>query len=127
MLVVDNEPAILVSMQALLERWGCDVLTASGPENAVECCLAYPHAPDAILADYHLDHSKTGWDAIQAVRRALDLDIPAAVITADRSDACLHSLRAQALPVLNKPVKPNRLRALLASLVSPSRLHAAVK
>lgn len=126
-LVVDNEPAILISMQALLERWGCEVLTATGPENAVEHCLASPCPPDAILADYHLDNGRTGCDVIQAVRRTLEREIPAAIITADRSDACLHSLRAQALPVLNKPVKPNRLRALLASLVSPSRFDTVVK
>lgn len=121
-LVIDNEPAILASMEALLERWGCLVATAASAEAAVALCQSAFHVPHAILADYHLDHGRTGCEAIQTVRRVLGQDIPAAIITADRSDACRRALQAQYLPVLNKPVKPNRLRALLASLVSSSNV-----
>ncbi|MCG8516898.1 MAG: ATP-binding protein [Pseudomonadales bacterium] len=116
-LVIDNEPDILVSMHSLLQRWGCEVMVASGREEALESCTAGP-APDVILADFHLDDNQTGCEAVYAVRRQLQQDLPAAIITADRSDSCRRLLQAQYLPVLNKPVKPNRLRALLTSLVS---------
>lgn len=117
-LVIDNEPEILVSMAALLERWGCRVLTAASAEEAVAHCPPGGDLPDAILADFHLDHDRTGCEAILAVRRHCNADIPAAIITADRSDQCRRLLQALYLPVLNKPVKPNRLRALLTSLTA---------
>lgn len=117
-LVIDNEPDILISMQALLERWGCQVLLATGGDEALEQCRRENAVPDAILADFHLDHDRTGCEAIYAVRRLCKADIPAAIITADRSDDCRQLLRTQYLPVLNKPVKPNRLRALLTSLIA---------
>lgn len=119
-LVIDNEPAVLESMRLLLEQWGCSVLTASGETAALTQLgsLAAETAPDVILADYHLDDNLTGCEAIHAVRRKLGRDIPAAVITADRSDDTRRLMRAQYLPILNKPVKPNRLRALLTSLLS---------
>ncbi|WP_375176720.1 NahK/ErcS family hybrid sensor histidine kinase/response regulator [Marinobacter mobilis] len=117
-LVIDNEPDILLSMGALLERWGCRVLLAVSAEAAVEQCPPGGELPDAILADFHLDHDRTGCEAILAVRSHCNVDIPAAIITADRSDQCRRLLQALYLPVLNKPVKPNRLRALLTSLVA---------
>lgn len=116
-LVIDNEPAVLASMKALLERWHCDVITAANDSAALAACQPRGRAPDAILADFHLDGGRTGCEAIYRLRRELGRDIPAAVITADRSDETRRLMRAQYLPILNKPVKPNRLRALLVSLL----------
>ena len=119
-LVIDNEPAVLESMQLLLERWGCEVITAGSEAQALEMLEHTGRIPAIILADYHLDNERTGYDAVHGVRRYLGRDIPAAIITADRSDDTRRLLRAQCLPVLNKPVKPNRLRALVASLLAPA-------
>ncbi|WP_166257577.1 PAS domain-containing hybrid sensor histidine kinase/response regulator [Marinobacter salicampi] len=116
-LVIDNEPAIRESMEALLNLWGCEVVTArSGMEAAGLCRGGF--APQAVLADYHLDNNLTGWQAINDLRQVCGWQLPAAIVTADRSDACRQQLKAYAVPVLNKPVKPNRLRALISSLVS---------
>lgn len=119
-LVIDNEPAVLESMAMLLSRWGCTVITATGRSQALARLDECGMAPQAILADYHLDDGQTGFDAIHAVRRHLGQDLPCAIITADRGDETRRLLRAQYLPVLNKPVKPNRLRALLTSLIASS-------
>ena len=119
-LVIDNEPAVLESMQVLLQRWGCSVLTARDETLALALLGAGDGAPDVILADYHLDHERTGCEAITAIRRVAGQDIPAAIVSADRSDDTRQVLRARHLPILNKPVKPNRLRALLTSLLGTS-------
>lgn len=115
-LVLDNEPAVVESMTALLQRWGCEVLPATS-ENRALSWINSGHLPQAILADFHLDHGLAGYSAIHRLRRAAGQEIPAAIITADRSDDTRALLRSQSLPMLNKPVKPNRLRALLASLI----------
>ncbi|MBJ6136816.1 NahK/ErcS family hybrid sensor histidine kinase/response regulator [Marinobacter litoralis] len=117
-LVIDNEPSVLESMQALLERWGCEVMAVQGRDEALSELARTGKCPKAILADYHLDDEKTGFDAIHQVRKYLGQDVPGAIVTADRSDEVRTLLRAQYLPVLNKPVKPNRLRALLTSFVT---------
>lgn len=117
-LVIDNEPAVLESMRILLERWGCEVLIAGSKVQALEVLEHTGQIPAIMLADYHLNNELTGYDAIHGVRRYLGLDIPAAIITADRSDDTRKLLRAQYLPILNKPVKPNRLRALMTSLLA---------
>ncbi|HEY9118681.1 MAG TPA: response regulator, partial [Marinobacter sp.] len=98
--------------RALLERWGCRVVTAGSEAAAID----QGQEADIILADFHLDDNLTGCEAVYAVRRHFGRDIPAAVITADRSDDTRRLITSQYLPILNKPVKPNRLRALITSL-----------
>lgn len=117
-LVIDNELSVLDSMQSLLERWDCLVTTASSEEVALAYLKQAEEQPAAILADYHLDHGRTGSDAIHAIRAMCGHSIPAALITADHSSEMRQMMRAEGLPVLNKPVKPNRLRALLSSLLA---------
>ena len=117
-MVIDNEPAILASMKLLLERWGCLVITSPDEHQALEYLRQTNNVPAAVLADYHLDDEKTGWQAISAIRTLLGVPVPAALITADRGDELRKLARAQEVPILNKPVKPNRLRALLTSLLS---------
>jgi len=117
-MVIDNEPAILASMKLLLERWGCLVITSPDEHQALEYLRQTNNVPAAVLADYHLDDEKTGWQAISAIRTLLGVPVPAALITADRGDELRKLMRTQEVPILNKPVKPNRLRALLTSLLS---------
>lgn len=119
-LVIDNEPVVLESMSVLLERWGCRVVTAASEAEAM-VRIAQGAEPEVILADFHLDNDQTGCQAIHHLRKRLARDVPAAVITADRSDETRKLMRAQYLPILNKPVKPNRLRALVTSLLAATR------
>ena len=118
-LVVDNDAGVLSGMEALLENWGLDVIAVSGPEDPLALaavagdCTA---SPALVIVDYHLDDGLTGDAAIAALRAHGCADVPAIVITADRSEATKVGLAAQGLPLLHKPVKPAQLRALLRQL-----------
>ncbi|MNT89987.1 hypothetical protein D3C72_2308140 [compost metagenome] len=70
-----------------------------------------------ILADYHLDHGVVGCEVVRHLREHFELNIPAVIITADRTDQCRRSLERLAAPLLNKPVKPGKLRAVLSQLL----------
>ena len=72
-------------------------------------------APDIILADYHLD-GETGLEAIERLRRRHGGDIPAVLITADRSNEVRAQAAAIDVPVIRKPVKPAALRAAITRL-----------
>ncbi|PKM12762.1 MAG: hybrid sensor histidine kinase/response regulator [Gammaproteobacteria bacterium HGW-Gammaproteobacteria-5] len=116
LLVIDNEESILLSMAALLEQWGCTVMTATDEQSALTALDGV--APDAILADYHLDHGLTGWDVVLAVRARFNQALPVVMITADRSDQCRQQLQGCGVPVLNKPVKPGKMRSVLSHLLA---------
>jgi PAS domain S-box-containing protein len=115
LLVVDNEMSILHSMAALLGQWGCEVLTAVDQPEALS--VLGERAPDLILADFHLDHGVLGCEVVQQLREHFASPIPAAIITADRSEECRRDLQRMGLPLLNKPVKPGKLRAVLSQLL----------
>ncbi|QIE87692.1 PAS domain-containing hybrid sensor histidine kinase/response regulator [Pseudomonas nitroreducens] len=116
LLVIDNEEAILASMAALLGQWGCQVLSATNYEEALKALDG--KAPEVILADYHLDHGGTGCEAVRGLREYFQRELPAVMITADRSDDCRRALQRLGMPLLNKPVKPGKLRAALSLLLS---------
>ena len=75
-------------------------------------------APELILADYHLDHGVVGCAVVKHLREHFACKIPAVIITADRTDQCRRALRRLEAPLLNKPVKPGKLRAVLSQLLS---------
>ena len=115
LLVLDNEVSILESMGALLGQWGCEVVTATDQQGALQALEG--RAPELILADFHLDHGVVGCEVVRQLREHYASAIPAVIITADRSDQCRRSLRKLGAPLLNKPVKPGKLRAVLSQLL----------
>ncbi len=122
-LCVDNEPAVLDGMETLLRGWGCTVLKAASTAAALDLLAQPGRLPDIILADYHLD-AETGLDAIAAIRAKLGGDIPALVITADRSSEVQRDVRLLGLTILRKPVKAASLRAMMTQLTVQRRAAA---
>jgi Na+/proline symporter/signal transduction histidine kinase/CheY-like chemotaxis protein len=111
-LVIDNEPAILEGMRLLLSGWACEVWTASDLETANQAIRDHRPPPDVIVADYHLDEGD-GLDLIKALRWKTQVDTPAVLVTADRTPAVREAAASMHIHVLNKPLKPAALRALL--------------
>ena len=118
-LVIDNDETILAGMRALLENWGHAAITAVGPDHP-DVRAAAAAGLSLILADYHLADDLTGDQAVARVRALHGGDLPAAIITADRSEDVRGQLAAAGLPVLTKPVKPAQLRALLRRIAAAS-------
>jgi CheY-like chemotaxis protein len=112
-LCIDNEHTILEGMETLLGGWGCRVLTARDLATALAAVAEADIVPEALLVDYHLDRGN-GIAAIAALRAHFGAGLPGLLITADRGPAVRDEARAHAIQVLNKPVKPAALRALLA-------------
>jgi signal transduction histidine kinase/CheY-like chemotaxis protein len=111
-LCIDNEPSVLDGMETLLRGWGCEVLKAPGLALALDAVSDKSIVPNGLLVDYHLDQGN-GIEAIIALRRRLG-DLPAILITADRSPDVRELARNEGVQVLHKPLKPAALRALLA-------------
>jgi Na+/proline symporter/CheY-like chemotaxis protein len=112
-LCIDNDPQILDGMEALLGGWGCRVLKAVDLASAQEAVREADIELSGLLVDYHLGDDN-GIDVIAALQRALGEGFPAILITADRTPRVRDEARRRDIPVLNKPVKPAALRALLA-------------
>jgi CheY-like chemotaxis protein len=111
-LCIDNDEKILAGMDALLSGWGCMPILAKTAREAIKLARDAARLPDLMLVDYHLDEGD-GLAAVAAVRKKLGEDIPAIMITADRSPDLRERALKAGMQVLNKPVKPAALRALM--------------
>ncbi len=111
-LCIDNDRNILDGMQALLERWGCEVALASDGVNA-EAAVA-ERTPDVILADFHLTR-EDGLALMLDLRDRIAPRPACVLITADHSEELRTRMQDLGLPMLRKPVKPGALRALLGA------------
>ena len=112
-LCIDNEPA---SSTAWRRCSAAGAARCSRRSTSMRRSPRSPRAaptPHALLVDYHLDGGN-GIEAIGELRRRFGSELPAILITADRSPQVREEARAAGVQVLNKPVKPAALRALLA-------------
>ncbi len=127
-LCIDNDPRILAGMAILISGWGCTVLQASSKAEA-EALMEDFHStavtpvPDLVIADYHLDDG-TGIAAILGLRARFDTDVPALIITADRSQEVRAETKKYGLGLQHKPVKPAALRAYISQIASHRRTAA---
>jgi CheY-like chemotaxis protein/anti-sigma regulatory factor (Ser/Thr protein kinase) len=112
---IDNDAAILSGMEMVLTGWGCRVLTAADLAVATASIDETGFTPRALLVDYHLDEGN-GIEAIAELRKRYGADLTAILITADRSPNVREEARAHGVLVLNKPVKPAALRALITQV-----------
>jgi Na+/proline symporter/signal transduction histidine kinase/CheY-like chemotaxis protein len=112
-LCMDDDLKILDGMAALLAGWQCETILAADLSQAVAGVRAAGRAPDGLVVDYHLDRGN-GIEAVAELRRLFGPEIPAALITADRSAAVREGARTLAIQVLNKPLKPASLRAVMS-------------
>ena len=112
-IAIDNEPRILEGMQALLAGWGCSVVTAATLGEAKEALASCGVAPDAVVADYHLDEGD-GIATIAGLRAVYGAELPALLVTADRTPELRDLAAGLDIKILNKPVRPAALRSILS-------------
>jgi Na+/proline symporter/signal transduction histidine kinase/CheY-like chemotaxis protein len=109
---IENDLTILDGMKTLLTAWDAKVIAATDPETAMAAMEEAGGTITGLLVDYHLDRGN-GVAAIRDIRRRFGENIPATLITADRSPNVRVAAREENIAILNKPVKPASLRAVL--------------
>ncbi len=115
MLVVDDDAAVLSSTASILRSWGCIVSEASSFAQ-VKQLLREGADWDFIVSDYQLGSDENGADVIAMVRQHHNKPVPSILISGDTSPAVLKSAEANGYPLLQKPVKPGKLRSLIVRL-----------
>ena len=115
-LCIDNEPTVLAGMKALLDGWGCLVALATDQQSTLAAVAR--SVPDIIIADYQLDDGVTGLDVLDAVSHRVKASLPAIVVTANNTEDVRRLTESKGHLFLAKPVKPARLRALMASALT---------
>lgn len=123
-LVVDNEPAIRVSLAQLLKKWGC-IVTAAASVDEAENLISRNTRPDLIISDVNLRRSNDGLRFVENLRQIGLADTAYLLITGETNAESLISIRNSGLNVLSKPVAPARLRLVMASVLKTGMKAAA--
>jgi Na+/proline symporter/signal transduction histidine kinase/ActR/RegA family two-component response regulator len=117
---IDNETIILDGMKTLLSGWGCNVVCFEHSTALLETVAK--DVPAVLIADYHLNN-EDGLDVISKARLKSQHEFLAVLVTADRSAAVRNAAKAIDVTVMNKPLKPAALRALLTRISKVSRAN----
>jgi signal transduction histidine kinase/CheY-like chemotaxis protein len=116
-LVVENDGAMRRGLElVLMERLGMVPRVSGGIAEALAQMGDEP--PAVVIADYNLDNGDNGLQAIQALRQAAGLPVPAILVTAQRAPELARASHAIDVPLLEKPVRPEDLQAMLQQMLA---------
>jgi signal transduction histidine kinase len=121
-LVVDNDPAILSGIRVLLSSWGCEVAVAEDRLQALEVVENWPAPADLVICDLHLRSGEHGPDLFAELDRLYERDGEARfarlLVTGETRADRLHDVIAAKIPLLYKPVSPQRLRSAMLAVLA---------
>jgi CheY-like chemotaxis protein len=108
--VIDDEFAIVEGMRVLLSGWGIEVIGSATGDDVVQAVHSKERMPDLIIADYRLAGGAVGTDVVERLRRELDPEIPAILVTGSTGPERVSEADAKRYDLLLKPVNPEALR-----------------
>jgi CheY-like chemotaxis protein len=105
-------------MQGLLGNWGYAVIAAASESVALTRLLEIGRRPDLIICDYRLAEGPVGVAAIERLRQAFE--IPAFIVTGERTLEPLSEADSAGIDVLQKPLDPKSLWAMVTQMLRPA-------
>lgn len=112
--VVEDDPLVRDAMLGLLSAWGCELIIANNAEHLLEQLEDEPSLPEVLITDLRLGGTLDGIDLAQRLRAASPSQPPHVIlISGDTAPEALARARSARLPLLHKPLRPAKLRALL--------------
>tara|TARA_R110002167_G_scaffold214068_3_gene418797 strand:+ start:93602 stop:96166 length:2565 start_codon:yes stop_codon:yes gene_type:complete len=115
--LIDNDANVCAGMLQLLEGWGCIVTTATSLHNLQQQVdINHDHA-DILIVDYHLDDDVNGLDVAKEINNCRACSLPVMMITANYSKHLKNEVKDSDILLLNKPVKPLKLKTSMLYLL----------
>ncbi len=115
--IVEDDPGQLKTLRALMELEGYRVATARRGDEAV-AAVRGPSAirPDVLVCDQNLPGGMNGLEIVRSMRRERGAQIPALIVTGDKSADVRRELESSGLDYLVKPVKAEKLLSAVEAL-----------
>ena len=124
-LVVDDQPANVRLLEAILTSHGYDVPTASSGEQAL--ARIAEAEPDLVLLDIVMP-GMDGYEVCRRIREKMETAyLPVVMVTASGDEQKIKALEAGADDFLTKPIDQNELLARVASLARIKRYQDTIK
>lgn len=115
--LLDDDPLARSGMESLLTAWGCVVIAAETPAELVDALTVAGKPPQVLISDFRLHGPHNGVDIIYTLRQQATTPVAAVLISGDTGPETLRLAQDAGVPLLHKPVRPARLRALIHRLL----------
>ncbi|WP_018411788.1 hybrid sensor histidine kinase/response regulator [Methyloversatilis thermotolerans] len=119
--VIDDDAGSRAGISGLLESWGCEVMCSASLSEARDVIRQHDRSPALILCDFRLAAVASGIDVLDALLAEQTGEVAAALVTGDTDPLVRRLAAARGYPVLHKPVRPARLRALVQQVAQRHR------
>ncbi len=117
-MIIDDEKSILDAMITLFSDWSCRTSAHTSLADAISAIEGTNYRPDLIISDYRLNDGVNGVDTIKQLRHLLREEVPAIIISGDTDPRLLELIHDQEFYLLHKPVKIDKLRNVIRSLLN---------
>lgn len=115
-LLLDNDAQLRQAVAELLRSWGCLVLVAATPGEAL-AYLQQQNAVDLMLFDYHLDQGATGVQVALQLQQHWASQVPVIIHSADQQQATRDDALNNDYHFMLKPLKAATLKRTLHRLM----------
>jgi DNA-binding NtrC family response regulator len=123
-LVVDDDPHILATLEMRLESLGYEALTASDGKKGMDLCRT--EEPDVILLDLRLP-VLSGWDFLKEIKQTHPMT-EVIILTAEGSiEGAVNAIKEGAYDYLTKPLDSHRMRIVLEKALERGKIYQEIK
>jgi len=124
-LFVDDEPAIRMSLPAILRMHGFDVTSASDVGEAVQAIASQPF--DVLISDLNIGSPGDGFTVVSAMRRTQPTCVTLILTGYPAFETALQAIRSQVDDYLIKPAGVNELVTAIEDKLRDRRPHQLEK
>ena len=114
--LIEDDALGRAGLASLLRSWGCSVAEFEGGQAACDW-YRLEQSPDLIISDFRLGGEIDGIEAIDLLRTISGRRIVACLVSGDTDANVRQQAQAAGLSLLQKPVRPAKLRSLMRHLV----------
>jgi two-component system, NtrC family, response regulator GlrR len=111
-LVVDDEPSVLLTYQLILQQEGYKVTGAATSREALEALRQ--NNVDLLLCDLSLEEERSGFDVIESARRR-NPDLPTVILTGYANKEVMDRAERAQIGILFKPIDIDEFLRTIAS------------
>ncbi len=113
-LVVDDEPSVLLTYRMILEQQGYKVTASISSKEAIAALEKEPM--DLLICDLSLEQKHTGFEVIEIAQRR-DPNVPAILVTGYANKDVMDKAEQSGIAILFKPIDINEFLSTISQKV----------
>jgi two-component system, chemotaxis family, CheB/CheR fusion protein len=117
-LVIEDEPSVRQSLEAMLVAEGHRVRAAVSGQAALEIVTRHGPKPDLLISDYNLPGEPNGVQIAETVRSVLGWQVPVIILSGDVRARKLPDVTSRGYVSITKPAKAAELSQLVQQLLT---------